>query len=148
VETKFGFLNTQPTVGETLVPINFGTSPDRFTFNLRLSKSFGFGPEKKGAAGDLGGPRGGTFGRGGGGGGRGGPGGGPGGFGGGSPATNRRYNVTFSIAAQNLFNNVNVAAPVGVVTSPIFGEANALAGRPYSSATANRRLDLQVLFSF
>jgi hypothetical protein len=149
VDTKFGFLNTQPTAGEALVPMNFGTSPGRFTFNLRLSKSFGFGPEKKGSAGDLGGPRGGTFGRGVGGGGRGGPGGGgPGGFGGGSPATNHRYNLTFSIAAQNLFNNVNVAAPVGVVTSPIFGEANALAGRPYSSATANRRLDLQVLFSF
>jgi hypothetical protein len=148
VETKYGFLNTQPIAGETLVPSNFGTSPGRFTFNLRLSKSFGFGPEKKGSAGDLGGPRGGTFGRGGGGGGRGGPGGGPGGFGGGSPATNHRYNLTFSIAAQNLFNNVNVASPVGIVTSPIFGEANALAGRPYSSATANRRIDLQVLFSF
>ena len=99
----------------------------------------------------MGGPSGGTFGRpgggggGGGGGGRGGPGGG--GFGPGNP-TNRRYGLTFSVSAQNLFNNVNVATPVGIVTSPIFGFANGLAGRPFSTTTANRRLDLQVLFSF
>jgi hypothetical protein len=149
VPTKFGLLNTQPVFGETLVPINFGTSPSRFSFNLRLSKSFGFGAKKEGNANaGMGGPSGGTFGRGpgGGGGGRGGsPGGG--GFGPGNP-TNRRYGLTFSISAQNLFNDVNVGTPVGIVTSPIFGQANTLAGRPFSTTTANRRLDLQILFSF
>ena len=147
VATKYGFLNTQPTLGETPIPINLGTSPGRFTFNLRLSKSFGFGAKKEGAASLGGGPSGGTFGRPGGGpgGGRGGPGGG--GFGGGN-TTNRRYSLTFSVAAQNLFNNVNEAAPIGIVSSPIFGQANALAGRPYSSSTANRRIDLQALFTF
>jgi len=147
VQTKYGLFETQPTFGETLVPINYGTSPSRFSFNLRLSKSFGFGAKKESAANGLGGPSGGTFGRPGGGpggGGRGGPGGG---FGPGNP-TNRKYGLTFSIAAQNLFNNVNVGTPVGIVSSPIFGEANTLAGRPFSTTTANRRLDLQVLFSF
>jgi len=32
-------------------PINFLSGPDRFTLNLRLSKTFGFGPERKGTAG-------------------------------------------------------------------------------------------------
>jgi Carboxypeptidase regulatory-like domain len=148
VSTRLGCLNIAPVPGDPLLPYDFGTSPGRFSFNLRLSKSFGFGAKKENANADLGGPRGGTFGRGpgGGGGGRGGGGGG-GGFGPGNP-TNRRFGLTFSVSAQNLFNNVNVATPVGIVTSPIFGFANGLAGRPYSTNTANRRLDLQVLFSF
>jgi hypothetical protein len=149
VDTKYGCFNIDPAPGEARVPVNYLTSPGRFSFNLRLSKSFGFGAKKEGPANTgMGGPTGGTFGRPGGGGG-GGRGGGPGGggFGPGNP-TNRKYGLTFSVSAQNLFNNVNVGTPVGVVTSPIFGEANTLAGRPFSTTTANRRLDLQVLFSF
>jgi hypothetical protein len=148
VSTRLGCFNIMPEPGDILVPYDYGTSPGRFTFNLRVSKSFGFGAKKESAANaGLGGPSGGTFGRGpGGGGGRGGgPGGG--GFGPGNP-TNRKYGLTFSVSAQNLFNNVNVATPVGIVTSPIFSYANGLAGRPYSTTTANRRFDLQMLFSF
>ena len=40
----------------------------------------------------------------------GGTGGGPFTFGG---ETNRKYNLTFSVSARNLLNNVNYAAPVG-----------------------------------
>jgi hypothetical protein len=43
---------------------------------------------------------------------------------------------------------VNVANPVGVITSPIFGESNALAGGPFGSSSYNRRVDLQLTFSF
>ncbi|MGA2812732.1 MAG: carboxypeptidase regulatory-like domain-containing protein [Candidatus Acidiferrum sp.] len=147
VQTRLGCFNIAPQPGDILVPYDYGTSPGRFSFNLRASKSFGFGAKKEGTANaGMGGPSGGTFGRpGGGGGGRGGPGGG--GFGPGNP-TNRKYGLTFSVSAQNLFNDVNVATPVGIVTSPIFTYANGLAGRPFSTTTANRRLDLQVLFSF
>jgi len=89
---------------------------------------------------------GGTFGRPGGGGPRGGPGGGRGGFDAGS--TNRRYALTFAVSARNVFNNVNLLAPIGNLGSPLFGESNGLTGRPYSDSTSNRRLDLQVTFSF
>jgi hypothetical protein len=41
-----------------------------------------------------------------------------------------------------------VATPVGNLSSPLFGESNGLAGPPYSSSTANRRIDLQLQFSF
>jgi len=63
-------------------------------------------------------------------------------------ATNRRYALTFSVAARNVFNNVNVLPPVGVLGSPLFGESNGLVGRPYSDPTSNRRIDLQATFSF
>jgi hypothetical protein len=56
--------------------------------------------------------------------------------------------VTFSVSARNLLNNVNYAAPVGVLNSPLFGEPNALAGGPFSSGSANRSVDLQTLFTF
>jgi hypothetical protein len=38
--------------------------------------------------------------------------------------------------------------PVGVITSPIFGQANSLAGGPFGSQASNRRVDLQIAFSF
>ena len=53
-----------------------------------------------------------------------------------------------ALAGRNIFNYVNFATPIGNLSSPFFGEANALAGQPYSSSTANRRIDLQVTFAF
>jgi hypothetical protein len=148
VQTNFGCFNTLPPSGQPLIPINDATSPGRFTLNLRLSKTFGFGQKKETAPG--GGPGGsGTFGRGpGGGGSRGGGGGDRGGGFGGAPS-NYRYNLTFSVSARNVFNNVNLGTPVGNLSSPIFGEANSLATLPYSyGPTANRRVDLQAQFTF
>ena len=136
----------QPVAGATEIPINCGQGPARFSLNLRLSKTFGFGKKAKSAANNDGGPMsGGTFGRGPGGGGR----GGRGGFGGGdSGNSGQRYSLTLGVSARNLFNNVNEATPVGVISSPIFGQANSLAGGPFGNQTSNRRLDLQVTFSF
>jgi hypothetical protein len=37
---------------------------------------------------------------------------------------------------------------VGNLNSPAFGQSNALLGPPFSSSSANRRIDLQALFSF
>jgi uncharacterized membrane protein YgcG len=158
----FGSFNTIPLPGEKLVPINFFTGPNHFTLNVRLAKTFSFGPESKGANAGPGGG-GGRGGGGGGGGGRGGGanpfgGGGPGGFGG-SGAT-RRYSVTLSVNARNAFNNVNLANPSAVLNPPetaggeasfssrFFGVSNALAGGPFSSNAANRQIYLQASFSF
>jgi hypothetical protein len=149
IQTKFGcFVIPAATDLSTYtpIPVNYGDGPGRFSLNLRLSKTFGFGPVLEGASGGGGGPMGGgTFGRPGGGP-RGGPGGGRGGPDAG--ATNRRYALTFSVNARNVFNNVNLATPIGNLGSPLFGESNGLTGRPYSDSTSNRRLDLQVSFSF
>ncbi|MGB2679678.1 MAG: carboxypeptidase-like regulatory domain-containing protein [Candidatus Acidiferrum sp.] len=148
IQTKFGCF-VIPTAAElatyTPIPVNYGDGPGRFSLNLRLSKTFGFGPVLEGASGGGGGPMGGgTFGRPGG---R--PRGGPGGRGGpDAGATNRRYALTFGVIGRNVFNNVNVLTPIGNLGSPLFGESNGLTGRPYSDSTSNRRLDLQVTFTF
>ena len=133
------------------VPVNECTGPANATVNLRLSKTIGFGRETKGGSsggrgdGGYGGPRGGR-------GGGLGP-GGLGGSGGANPigsgsSTNRRYNLTFSISARNLLNTFNPGPPVGNLSSPFFGQSINIAGGPFASASANRRVDLQVRFSF
>ena len=151
----------------TPIPINHLTGPAHFTLNLRLAKTFGFGPEKGGKPADggpgPGGPPGGL------GGGRG-PGGGGGGFGRGGggglfgpgAVSNRRYSLTFSINARNVLNHVNPANPIGNLgacpetpeggcdasAAVNFGHSIALAGGPFSGAAANRKIELQATFSF
>lgn len=56
--------------------------------------------------------------------------------------------MTFSAMARNVFNNVNLAQPVGVLESPLFGKSNALAGGFFSSPASNRSIDLQLMFNF
>jgi hypothetical protein len=142
--TKYGCFVTPPAAEfptYTPIPSNYVAGPGRFVLNLRFSKTFGFGPELESArnAGSGSPMGGGTFGR------------GPGGHGGrgmDAGATNRRYGLTFGVIARNVFNNVNLGVPIGNLQSPQFGESNSLAGGPYNGGTANRRIDLQVAFTF
>jgi hypothetical protein len=153
VNTRFGAFDLVPQQGERLVPVNLLTGPNRFALNLRVSKTFGFGKKTEATnRGGPGGPGGGAFGRG-----PGGPGGGGvhagGGFGGrgggeGGGSSGQRYNLTLSVSARNVFNNVNLATPVGNLSSPLFGLSNSLASGPFSSSFANRRIDLQAQFTF
>jgi hypothetical protein len=142
-----------PAANGVVIPPNYGNGPGQFTTNLRLSKTFGFGkkPEGSGSSSGPGGGRGMGGGRGGPGPGLGGRGlsggGGPGGLFG-PPSTNTRYSLTFSANARNVFNKVNLATPIGVVGSPLFGRSNGLIGGFFSSPAANRRIDFQVMFSF
>jgi Carboxypeptidase regulatory-like domain len=154
-----GSFNTVPGQSATPIPIDFLTGPELFTLNLRLTKTIGFGRETSSSGGQQGG------GNGGGGGGRG------RGRGSGSPfgrgpsglfgngGTDRRYNITFSVNARNIFNHVNAATPSGVLNppttelpqasvSPFFATPNELAGGAYSSNTASRMIYLQASFSF
>jgi hypothetical protein len=143
--------NCQPPSGQPEITINCGQSPGRFALNLRVSKTFGFG-KKVGGVANTGGPMGGgTFGRGPGG--PGGPGGsrgsrGGGGPIGGDPSSGQRYSLTLAVSARNLFNHLNEGAPVGVITSPIFGQANSLPTGPGGSLYSSRRIELQASFSF
>ncbi len=148
--TPWGTFNSVPIPGQPIAPINTGSATSLFTLNVRLSKTFGLGPKlDSGAmasgAGGAGGHHGGGHGGGLGGRGLSGGGGSPFSFG---NETAHRYNLTFTISARNLLNNVNYAPPVGNLDSPTFGEPNSLAGGPFSAGSANRRIDLQMLFSF
>ncbi len=161
VRTQYGWLNPNPTPGETILSRNFGRSPGSFNINLRLAKTFGFGGTRESARNsrnnqDLGGggPPGGGGRPGGGGGFPGGPGGGPGGaffrgLGGGT-STSQRYNLTISVQARNLLNHVNPGPVNGIVTSPLFDESNSLSGGfgAFAQSGLNRRIDLQARFTF
>jgi hypothetical protein len=188
VQTQFGCLNVLPQIGETLVPVNAGPSPTSIAFNLRVSRSFGLGPEvssptaqnRRGGQGGTSGAPGspGSYGGvSGGGPGGGGPGGGPGGggghggagFGGGIRGpmgnTGRKYSLTFSAQALNLFNNINYGMPAGSVVPALesgigptaiygpgsrFNKSTSLAGGMFASPTgsASRRIFLQAAFTF
>ena len=147
--------------GSPIAPINPCTGPGLFTFNLRLTKTWGFGESRNaqsngpgrgegGPGGPGGGPGGGGGGRRGGGGGGGGRGGGGGGFGGGGggSSTGKHYNFALGVQVQNLFNNKDLSSPNGVLTSETFGQQLQLAGGPFTSNAAIRRISLQASFNF
>lgn len=66
----------------------------------------------------------------------------------GDSTTSQRYNLTVGIMARNVLNHLNLAPPVGVITSPFFGESTAMAGGYGASNAVDRRVELQARFSF
>ena len=156
IDTKYGSFDLNPSADEARIPYNYLNGPGQFSTNLRVSKSIGIGPRSERASGGgFNGPPPGGGGRGPGGGGAPGGGLGPGGLssGGGRPPmldqqASRRYSLNFTVMGRNIFNNVNLAPPVGVLESPLFGKSNALAGGFFSSPSSNRSIDLQVSFNF
>jgi len=135
IDTAYGWLDPNPSPGEQLLPRNYGHGPGQISVNARLGKTWGFGPEREAASGV-------------------------------SPlaaghnsgfhsvfsdaSTSRRYNLTLSISARNLLNHVNEGPIIGQITSPLFGEANSVAGGygAFAETANNRRLELQTRFTF
>lgn len=162
-----------------IIPRNYGHAPGSLSVNLTVSRTFGFGGEaaKSRASNSQTGdktasdtnkrPSGGPGGRGpmigggipsGGGktevhGGPGGPMGGMGGFGGGGAA---KYNLTVSLNFQNILNHTNLGAPVGILSSPLFGQSTSVGGRfggfggfgGEGPGAPNRRIFLNMRFTF
>ncbi len=157
VATAYGTFNVNPEPGEAIIPANLGNGPAAVAVNLRVTRAFGLGPEL--SSGGSGGPQpgggGGHGGRGGfggmggpfggGGGGRGGP------FGGGA-STGRKYTLSFSAQALNLFNDIDLGTPNGTLTTGAgasrFGQSTNLAGGIFSSGAAARRIFIQAAFQF
>lgn len=149
-----------PAVGSvyTPIPINIGRGPNQITANLRISKSIGLGPKLNSAPTGQqgqGGPPQGGFGPGagpggGGGGSRGGGGGrGGGGYGGVNRVNDRKYTLGISVAARNIFNDVNLAPPGGTLVSPTFGESTQLSQGIFSAGTTDvRTINAQLTFAF
>lgn len=141
VITRYGAFDPNPAAGQPIIPRNYGSGPAFFTVNMRVSRTFAFGGEASaagvGGAGSSpfqderhGSDRGTVV----------------------APFTSRRYNLTISIQAQNLFNRVNGATPIGNLSSPLFGRSIASAGSSsfggVNPAAGNRRIELQLGFSF
>jgi hypothetical protein len=136
IDTVYGWLDPNPTPGEQLLPRNYGRGPGLISVNARLGKTWGFGPEREGAGGAASA------------------------LGAGHNSgfhsifsdvtTSRRYNLTLSLSARNLLNHVNEGPIIGQITSPLFGQANSVAGGygAYAETANNRRLELQTRFTF
>jgi Carboxypeptidase regulatory-like domain len=135
-KTKWGAFDSQPIAGQKIIPINYGTGPGLFLANLRVTKNFSFGPvipdetpaPPAAAAKDS------------------------------KPDTKtpakpvkkeieRRYTLGLGVGSENIFNHVNLAPPVGVLGSPLFGTSTALT-TIFGSSSANRTVDLQMFFRF
>lgn len=140
--TRLGAFDPNPTLGQPIIPRNFGTGPALFTVNLRLSKTIEFGRasspvQQSGAqkteAGDFGD-------------------GATGGVGTArSNAREKRYRLNLSLQVQNLFNRVNAAPPVGNLSSLVFGQSISLDrsfGIGGGPGAGNRRVYAQIGFSF
>ncbi len=143
IATSYGLLDPHPSSGESLIPRNYGRGPGQMTVNLRVGKSIGLGREKSTAssspssqpinAANMSGPGGlrGLF---------------------SPPSSDRRYNLTISLSARNLLNHTNPGPIIGNIMSPLFGRANQVAGGPngegFSENASNRRLELQMRFTF
>jgi hypothetical protein len=151
----FGCFDTNPPAGSAITR-NYERGPINVNLNVRLARTWSFGGGGESGPPEMGPPPGG------GGGGRGGPSGGgppPGMMGGGrgpgggammGGATGRKYNLTLSVSASNILNHVNYAPPSGDLSSPYFGEYRSLAGfgRFGGAATYNRKIDVQLRFTF
>jgi hypothetical protein len=145
ISTSYGLLDPNPTPGEAQLPRNYGRGPGQFTVNLRLAKTIGFGPLKEGSGGSRAQASGTS--------------GGMAIPGGGSlrniigvPSTSRRYNLVISMSVRNLLNHTNEGPITGDITSPLFGRSNRVAGNVngegFSENANNRRLELQMRFTF
>lgn len=150
VVTRFGAFNSAPAPGSVPIAPNTEGGPANFMLNFRVSRTFGFGGKGgKEHGGESTAPTAAHRERRGGLGGRGLGSGGGYGLGG---ATEQRYALTLSLSVLNAFNTVNLAPPVNVLGSPLFGQSIALAGGPFSAQVgnpvANRLINVGLAFSF
>jgi hypothetical protein len=126
IQTPYGLLDPNPSPGEAIIGRNGGRGPYLFSVNLRIAKTWSFGGEHAGGAT----PGGGVF---------------------SSPAA-RRFNLSVGLSIRNLLNHNNVGPIDGNITSPLFGQANQVAGAPnnegFLETANNRRLELQLRFTF
>jgi hypothetical protein len=127
IDTAYGWLDPNPVPGEKTLGRNSGRGPFQIMANLRVTKTWGFGVEKTQSA----------------------PAPAPSLF---SNPASRRFNVTLAMSARNLLNHTNPGTIIGNITSPLFGQSNQLAGAPngegFSENASNRRLEMQLKFTY
>ena len=146
VVTRFGAFDPDPVSGQQIIPRNFAQGPGFFIVNLNVSRTFSFGDGPSGAQnraqGTAAAPQ----------------------AAGGSvtnpprpaasnnAAAEKRYSLTLTLRAQNLFNRTNGSVPVGNLSSPFFGQSVSSAGSFGFAGTnpsaGNRRLEAQIRFTF
>ena len=125
IQTQYGLLDPNPSPGEPTLSRNYGRGPGYLLLNLRLTKLFEFGRLPVSAATTI-----------------------P------SSSDNHRYTISLALSIRNILNHNNPGPIIGNLTSPFFGRANQSAGAASFGGTGflesanNRRLELQMKFSF
>jgi hypothetical protein len=139
--TRFGNFNLRPAPGEKLIPRNYGSSPGYFSVNLRVMKSWMFGDLPSANHAGAAAPANAN-----------GKGAGPAAKPSGPPEA-KRYTLQASVSFLNLFNNVNLGARTGNLSSPFFGQSLNVNqyggfGPSGSQGAGNRRIFAQLRLSF
>ena len=128
-KTRYGTFDANPQPGEKIIPINYGNSPAFFFIAVSVDRTFKFGPLPLAPAPAPGAatPK--------------------------TPAVlpDPPYALRFSVEANNIFNHVNPGPPVGVLSSPLFGQSISL-NSPFSlggiGTSANRTITFRTSFTF
>ena len=127
IHTRYGTFDTTPQPGETIIPVNHGRGPGFIFLSAHVQKEFKFGPRPAPTPPPPGTPA-------------------PKGP---APKPDRPYSLSFSVEANNILNHVNPGPPVGVLSSPLFGQSISLNTPFFSgSSSANRTVTLRSSFSF
>ena len=140
-KTKWGTFDADPIAGQKIIPIYYGKGPGLFIANLRVNRTFNFGPvipdqtpappapaagkdAKPAATPEVKTPA--------------------------KPVKKeieRKYTLGFGVASGNIFNHRNLAPPVGVLGSPLFGTSTSLTSI-FGSGSADRTLNVETFFRF
>lgn len=130
VRTRWGDFDTAPLPGQKVIPVNDAQGPGTFVMNMRVMKDFNFGPvlpqetpapAKAGAAKSAAGDK--------------------------KKPVERKYTLSLGVSSNNVLNHVNLAPPVGVLGSPLFGKSTALSGA-FGNGSANRTVNVNLFFRF
>jgi hypothetical protein len=126
VRTAYGNFDTAPMPSQTNIPYNYGHGPGLLWVDLQASKVFHVGPRAAMTAAPQSGTGSATH----------------------APHQERPWTLSLSVEAQNLFNHVNPGQPVGVLSSPLFGQSLSVATDFSTLTAANRTLLLHSTFTF
>src|SRR5262249_18263868 len=130
--TPYGAFDLAPGQGARIIPRNFGQGPGYFVVNLSANKTFGLGHAAKPVSASA--ASSGTKGK--------------------AAALrpeDRPYRLNIGVNVTNILNHTNPGAPIGNLTSPLFGIANSLNGFRFGVAgnnAYNRSVILQAGFDF
>lgn len=123
VKTAYGNFDTAPLAGQQVIPINYANGPSYVGLNVEAGKTFHFGPVVKPPAGEPA----------------------PKLKPGQKPEVEHLFALEFSANAQNIFNHVNYAAPVGTLNSTLFGQFTGIAN---GNGASNRVISVETFFHF
>ena len=119
VVTRYGAFNLNPGPGEQLIPRNFGNGPAFSGLNLRIEKTISLGSLPARAANAKG------------------------------PAPERPYKLSFAVSIQNILNHTNPGAPIGNLSSDLFGQSNQTSSEgAFGNSTSNRKISFILRFNF